>query len=178
MATTLGPYPEYGGSPNVTGMASFRAARTMGNNRQFILMNWIMQGLDMEGCAGAPPAGVANACGIHIHEGMTCEDIQGDYYDADYWAPEDPWSNVNYTTNGSWPTSNAKTGGNNYKAVVTTGFNYSSIAGRALVVYDSTGVGIACGLIEAASENFLWLYGKPPCLANETGCGYWQWTIR
>lgn len=146
MSATLGRYPGYDGNLNVTGTVSFRAASFSNNGRDVFLMNWNMQGLEPEGCAGTPPAGVANACGIHIHEGMTCEQAGGHHYNAD-WATEDPWSTVNYTTNAT--ISNAATGDHNYHAVIAAGTNISSIAGRAVVVHESSGARIACGLISA-----------------------------
>lgn len=146
MSATLGRYPGYDGNLNVTGTVSFRAASFSNNGRDIFLMNWNMQGLEPDGCAGTPPAGVANACGIHIHEGMTCEEAGGHHYNAD-WVTEDPWSTVNYTTNAT--SSNAATGDHNYHAVIEAGTNISSIAGRAVVVHESSGARIACGLISA-----------------------------
>merc|ERR1712195_61209 len=77
--------------------------------------------------------------------------IQGHYYDADYMI-EDPWSPVSYSTipnqgdlRGEFSASTGNLNGN--LTVVHIGTTFSSIEGRALVVHDSTGSRVACGLI-------------------------------
>jgi len=153
MDVTLGPFPGYSGDLNVTGIVWLSSAVDM-TDRQNVSMRWSMQGLEGEACAGPPPPGVANACGIHIHRGKTCEDmsaIQGHYYDADYMT-EDPWSPVSYSTipnqgdlRGEFWASTGNLNGN--LTVVPIGTTFSSIEGRVLVVHDSTGGRVACGLI-------------------------------
>jgi len=86
------------------------------------------------------PDGVANACGIHIHEGETCDDAEqvgGHFFDGSI--PSDPWASQVYSTrhgaaSGLFPTK----------------IGTDDIAGRALVVHDKTGARVACGLIPAS----------------------------
>jgi len=153
MAVALGPFPGYSGNLNVRGVVSLTSAAVM-TDRQNVLMRWSMTGLEGEGCAETPPAGVANACGIHIHEGRTCENISaplGHYYDVDYMK-EDPWPTVSYSTipdqgdlRGEFSASTGNL--NETIPVVFIATTFSSIEGRALVVHDSTGGRVACGLI-------------------------------
>merc|ERR1711943_109227 len=75
-------------------------------------------------CATAPE-GVANACGIHIHEGMTCDDadaIGGHYYDQTA-LEADPWSPLGYNTGFAGFASGS------VKAAIGSG---QDIAGRAI----------------------------------------------
>jgi len=133
--TKLVPYPGYAGDLKVTGEVDAYLAKS-GN--AYVTYN--LKGL--EDACKQTPEGVANACGIHIHEGMTCDDadaVGGHYYDADS-IDADPWSPVGYMT---------KFGGFAYgsgKAAIGQGQN---IAGRAVVVHDSTGGRVACGLLPA-----------------------------
>merc|ERR1712139_499833 len=103
-----------------------------------------MAGLEVENCKSAP-AGVANACGIHIHEGMTCDDaaaVGGHYYNKDSIV-SDPWSPVTYTVKEDGTAS-----GNIQSIEIGEG---QDIAGRALVVHDSTGARVACALLPVTS---------------------------
>merc|ERR1712107_708921 len=84
-----------------------------------------MEGLEAD-CATAPE-GVSNACGIHIHEGTTCDDadaVGGHYYDTTSMS-SDPWSPVTYTAT-SGGTAKGKT-----SAKIGAG---QDIGGRAIVV--------------------------------------------
>jgi len=131
----FGPYPGYEGSLTVTGEA---VAYAIGDTA---LVGFGIKGIESE-CAAAPE-GVANACGIHIHEGTTCDDaaaVGGHFYDKDN-IDADPWASKVYQSKGDaafgfFPTKIGK----------------SDINGRALVVHDSTGARIACGLIPSALE--------------------------
>merc|ERR1711990_787790 len=115
---TLAPYPGYSGELSVTGTVG----AYLYNNDAYVWYN--IAGVEAD-CAMAPE-GVANACGIHIHEGMTCDDadsVGGHYYDADS-IDADPWSPVGYVT---------KIGGfarGSGKAAIGQG---QDIAGRAIV---------------------------------------------
>jgi len=89
--------------------------------------------------------GVTNACGIHIHEGTSCEDA-GDHYWSSNFTADDPWATIRYTV----PSSGANmTGGQN--ARVVTGTSLSDMVGRAVVVHDSAGSRIACGLLNRSA---------------------------
>merc|ERR1719263_1402070 len=76
--TNLAPYPGYSGELSVTGTVG----GYLYNNDAYVWYN--IAGVEVD-CATVPE-GVANACGIHIHEGKTCDDAEsvgGHYYDGD-----------------------------------------------------------------------------------------------
>merc|ERR1719321_297529 len=104
----VGPYPGYEGSLKVTGEVNAYLAKS-GN--AYVTYN--LKGL--EDACKTTPEGVANACGIHIHEGMTCDDadaVGGHYYDTDS-IESDPWSPVTYQASAdgsSWGTTSAGIG--------------------------------------------------------------------
>jgi len=136
--TDLVPYPGYSGDLSVTGTVG---AYLSGGDAYI----WYdIAGLETD-CAMAPE-GVANACGIHIHAGKSCDDattVGGHYYDADSIA-SDPWSPVTYQASADG-TSKGKT-----KAGIGEG---RDILGRAIVVHDKTGARVACALIEGKLES-------------------------
>merc|ERR1712014_196839 len=81
----------------------------------------------LEDSCRTTPEGVANACGIHIHEGKTCDDataVGGHYYDSSS-IESDPWSPVTYSASADG-TSKGKTSAN-----IGSGQN---VDGRAIVV--------------------------------------------
>merc|ERR1711881_738872 len=105
-------------------------------------LTYSLQGL--EDACKTTPEGVANACGIHIHEGKTCDDadaVGGHYYDTDS-IEADPWSPVGYVTRHGGSAGSGK-------AAIGQG---QDIAGRAIVVHDSTGGRVACALAPAKLE--------------------------
>merc|ERR1712226_1293608 len=129
----------YSGELSVTGTVG----GYLYNNDAYIWYN--IAGVEAE-CA-TTPEGVANACGIHIHEGKTCEDadaVGGHYYDHDS-ITSDPWSPVTYTA-----TADGKSKGKT-SAGVGAGQN---INGRAIVVHDKTGGRVACALIQGKLESY------------------------
>merc|ERR1719263_1331264 len=135
--TNLAPYPGYSGELSVTGAVG----GYLYGNDAYVWYN--LAGLETD-CATVPE-GVANACGIHIHEGMTCDDadsVGGHYYDGDAISA-DPWAPVTYQASADG-TSKGKT-----QANVGAGQN---INGRAIVVHDKTGARVACALIEGKLE--------------------------
>ena len=72
--------------------------------------------------------GAGNSCGIHIHEGFTCDDASGHFFNPDL---SDPWL-VSYYTPGSG------------SVTVTHGYDYATTRGRVLTIHDRTGARIAC----------------------------------
>merc|ERR1712048_259894 len=97
-----------------------------------------------------------NASGIHIHEGMTCDDadsVGGHYYDGDSIAA-DPWSPITYQASADG-TTKGKT-----KASIGAG---QDITGRAIVVHDKTGARVACALIEGKLESSCDAHCKEQC---------------
>jgi len=90
------------------------------------------------------PVGVANGCGIHIHSGKTCDDasqVGGHFYDKDSMAA-DPWSAQVYMAQGTMAVG-----------LLPTKIGTDDIDGRALVVHDSTGARIACGIIPSSFQS-------------------------
>merc|ERR1712078_492271 len=130
------PYPGYSGSLKVTGDVKGYLSRS-GN----AYVTYTLNGL--EDACKSTPEGVANACGIHIHEGKTCDDadaVGGHFYDKDT-VESDPWASKVYTSKGEFAYGSFK-----------TEIGTDDIKGRALVVHDSTGGRVACGLIPSAAE--------------------------
>jgi len=133
----MGSYPGYSGDLHFTGSVSVDKS---GSN---IILSWHLSGLEAELCA-SPPAGVGNACGIHIHSGSTCDDssaVGGHYYHESMAA--DPWSPVVYTPDALGDSTSS---GN----TIAIGHTLSDVNGRAIVVHDHTGGRVACGTIHAA----------------------------
>jgi hypothetical protein len=131
----LGPYPGYAGDLKVTGEVNAYLSET-GN----AYLTYTLAGLEDE--CKTTPEGVGNACGIHIHEGKTCDDadaVGGHYYATD----SDPWGVLGYNT---------KWGGRARGSVKATIGKGEDIAGRAIVVHDSTGGRVACALAPSKLE--------------------------
>jgi uncharacterized surface protein with fasciclin (FAS1) repeats len=85
---------------------------------------------------------VSNACGIHIHEGKTCDDasaVGGQYYGVD----SDPWGALVYNT------KYGKYASGSVKAAIGQG---QDISGRAVVVHDSSGGRVACATLPSKIE--------------------------
>jgi len=127
------PYYSYTGNLVVSGSGTV-ATTGMGHQT----LNFKLYGVD-KACSGNPPK-KANACGIHIHEGMSCEEnALGHYWNKGNYT-YDPWSDVTYTSD------------RHGKAVVTdvtvlTGLDAARVDGHTFIVHDSTGGRIACGII-------------------------------
>jgi len=105
-------------------------------------LSWRLAGVD-PACETAPGTGAnANACGIHIHVGMDCtSDAGGHYYAVD----TDPWTALKYTTT---PRGHAKA----KEQKVDTGLTNYDVLGHTMIVHDSTGARIACGILNIASD--------------------------
>jgi len=126
--------------PNSTGPLSkystFGSVDLIPMDGNSVKFTWNLRNLDA--ACNTPPADVANACGIHIHEGRTCIDasaVGGHYHAGD----ADPWAPVRYNTTVSGSTIGS--------TIVDIG--ETDIAGRAFVVHDSMGERVGCGLIPA-----------------------------
>jgi len=149
-------YPGYEGVVSITGHAS-----AVAGPNGLVGLVWYLDTAGWSDACATTPEGVANACGIHIHAGTTCDDadaVGGHYYDADS-ITSDPWSSVTYTT------AFGKTAG---FAKVSIG-DGQDISGRALVVHDHTGARIACGLLSASQLKAVW---APPAVTFQPYPGY------
>jgi len=132
----MGSYPGYSGDLQFSG---FVAVKSSGDD---LLLSWTLRGLEAQLCA-SPPAGVGNACGIHIHSGSTCDDasgVGGHYYHADM--DSDPWSPVVYKPDGHGDST-----AHDYSIAI--GQSLADVLGRAIVVHDHTGGRVACGILTA-----------------------------
>jgi len=130
----LGSYPGYEGSLKVTGEVNAYLSRT-GN----AYVTYDLKGL--EDACKTTPEGVGNACGIHIHEGKSCDDasaVGGHYYGVD----SDPWGVLGYNSRYGKARGSVK-------APIGQG---QDISGRAIVVHDSTGGRVACALLPSKLE--------------------------
>jgi uncharacterized surface protein with fasciclin (FAS1) repeats len=125
----LGVYPGYEGSLKVEGEVNGYLAKS-GN----AYVTYSLRGL--EKACETTPEGVGNACGIHIHEGKTCDDatqVGGHYYATE----SDPWGVLGYNSKYGYARGSVK-------AAIGDG---EDISGRAIVVHDSTGGRVACALL-------------------------------
>jgi hypothetical protein len=132
--TALAPYPGYTGELSVTGTVGAYLDST---NEAYIWYD--IAGLGA-GCAAGPAAGVANSCGIHIHEGKTCDDasaVGGHYYDKGS-VSADPWSPITFLA------SDGKSKGKTHAGIGAG----QDINGRAIIVHDRDGGRVACALIK------------------------------
>jgi len=105
----------------------------------FQVMTYKLRGTDPD-CGVNPPAGVENACGIHIHVGRDCTDASsiGGHFWNKSTSSSDPWQNVTYHTLGSEASVETN------PVIVHTGLTSKEIEGRVVVVHDATGARVAC----------------------------------
>ncbi|CAK0878811.1 unnamed protein product, partial [Prorocentrum cordatum] len=138
--STLSTYPGYTGEyTSVSGTVTIRAAT---DDSALQNLDWDLEGIDPSCTLGAGDD-VTNGCGIHVHEGTSCDvaaEVGGHFYSSDI--STDPWANVVYVASGT-----ASSG----STTVITGLTLSELVGRAFVVHGLTsGVRIACGILQAA----------------------------
>jgi hypothetical protein len=131
----LGVYPGHQGS-TPTGSASLKFF-----GKTSVVINYELENVD-PACT-KPDPNTANSCGIHIHEGTTCDDaslVGGHYFNKDTFA-SDVWSPVSFVAGNS----NSSTIG---KVVVDYGFSAVSTLDRALVIHDHSGARVTCALLQ------------------------------
>jgi len=110
------------------------------------VLSFHVEGADPQCNGTADIAGVANACGIHVHAGLSCEeDAGGHYYDSASVA-EDPWKSVGYTTVDGTGTASDQ------NVHVVTGWSLADVDGRTMVVHDITGARVACALLHTGIQ--------------------------
>merc|ERR1712151_379643 len=80
---------------------------------------------------------VPGACGMHIHEGTSCEAAGGHFFAGD----ADPWAAVAYKTQASADGT-----------VVKAGTTLAENAGRVVLIHDSNGTRVACAPLMADVE--------------------------
>eukprot|EP01062_Namystynia_karyoxenos_P010482 TRINITY_DN1370_c1_g1_i1.p1 TRINITY_DN1370_c1_g1~~TRINITY_DN1370_c1_g1_i1.p1 ORF type:complete len:1189 (+),score=294.34 TRINITY_DN1370_c1_g1_i1:77-3568(+) len=129
--TSFAPYPGYSGGLAVAG--TMRMASAAGRTERLF---WQLTGADAQ-CTAA----VANACGVHVHQGQDCGDkatVGGHYYDQQLFSA-DPWLDVRYAAEAS--------GAAQGSAKLRSGYTPAQLAGRTFVVHDAAGARIACGTV-------------------------------
>jgi len=141
VANAFVPYYTYKGDLVATGWVQVLGRGVLLEASQEL--SWSLEGVD-PACGTAPGAGAnPNACGIHIHQGMDCtSNAMGHYFSSGI--PADPWTAVKYTTNDHG--SSAAHG-----VTVTTGLSNHDVLGHTMIVHDSKGGRIACGVLVIAS---------------------------
>jgi len=135
---------KYPGSSTKLRVAGKMTIATRGQGAQSAQqLKWSMTGLDTACVKGwLEVARPGNSCGVHIHSGKTCEnaaEVGGHYWERDA-LESDPWAPIIYSTADG---SSVET-----LEFLNTGLTSGDILGRAMVVHDSTGARIACGIIE------------------------------
>jgi len=109
--------------------------------------------------AGSPPSGVANARGVHVHDGLSCaEGDQGGHYTASN--ATDPWASISYQ-------STSAQGGATFTFSVTT--TALAIGDKPFILHNNAGGRVACGIIEGPYKVF---YAElMPCGASSSVTG-------
>jgi Cu/Zn superoxide dismutase len=121
----LQPYPGYNGDLiGVSGVVTVGQLDT-----ETTVMNYELFGLESTGSQG----------GIHIHTGTTCATAAGHYWNEKTLVT-DPWTPIKYN-----PTTSVRTSSGAVNVI--TGLSLSQNKGRTVVLHDSNGVRIACGVL-------------------------------
>lgn len=110
-----------------------------------VTLMWELEDVDTRCLEGAADD-IKNGCGIHIHEGMTCEDaseIGGHYYNKDTMS-DDPWLPVKYVATGSTSKGSAR---------LEMGHEFFSAKERAMVVHDFNGGRVACAILTSTQQD-------------------------
>jgi len=140
---TFETYPQYAGDLKVKGSVVITGINgndeTAGQS-----LTWSLAGLDPTCNTIGAGESVTNGCGIHIHEGTSCETTSkvGGHFFSKALNAADPWANVRYVAPSRGVSQQTQT------VNVTTGLAMGDIIGRTVVVYEMNGGGrIACGVI-------------------------------
>lgn len=152
----------YGGALRVAGTVGPMITQAVGvSSSAFKLRGMPAQSFayDLTGvdpaCA-AGPTSAPNSCGIHVHEGTSCEvDALGHYYTPA--AAPDPWLYVAYTSTADGRAAGAVTG-------VASGYPSSKLVGRTVLIHDRSGARVACALLTEGTHPQCgrWREGRPP----------------
>jgi Cu/Zn superoxide dismutase len=88
-----------------------------------------------------PMPETTNSCGLHIHEGKSCDAPLKHFFDANIYKM-DPWANINYR---------AMNGNSMGMVDVEFGYGYMQSNGHALVLHDLNGNPMACAIISTGT---------------------------
>eukprot|EP00429_Kryptoperidinium_foliaceum_P079894 CAMPEP_0176232880 /NCGR_PEP_ID=MMETSP0121_2-20121125/25535_1 /TAXON_ID=160619 /ORGANISM="Kryptoperidinium foliaceum, Strain CCMP 1326" /LENGTH=382 /DNA_ID=CAMNT_0017572253 /DNA_START=64 /DNA_END=1212 /DNA_ORIENTATION=+ len=138
-ATDFVRYVGYNGSLNVTGIAGVwqNLGHCPATKSQYL--SYQLSGADPECEKG--PGSEKNSCGVHVHEGTSCESGAGPHY-YDSSKATDPWCCISYTTYSS--AGSALDVG----VLASTGVDLKDVEGRTLIVHDFQGARIACAVLK------------------------------
>jgi len=138
-AVAFTPYFNYRGNLNVQGIIAVQGSGLVDTATQ--TLSWQLMGLDPR--CKTTPEGVANACGIHIHQGVSCYEDAGGHYWNKSLIDNDPWASVTYQTRRFASHFYAMAVG----VEVVTGLTNFDVLGHTMIVHDYTGARVACGII-------------------------------
>lgn len=145
VANAFVPYYSYKGALAVAGWVKVLGKGALGGASQEL--SWSLEGVDPACGAERPPSENPNACGVAIHQGMDCTaDAMGHYFGAG--VEVDPWTEMTAVKYQSNKRGRAAANG----IVVITGLSNFDVLGHTVVVHDSTGGRIACGILNIASH--------------------------
>jgi len=146
IANAFVPYYNYNGSLHVSGSVRVSAQGVLESATQTLA--WTLSGVDAD-CA-TTPTGVKNACGVHIHEGMDCTSDAGGHLYNKTGFNQDPWLSVTYESKW-WFGVGWLSYALNLGVPVVTGLTNYDVLGHTVIVHDSKGDRIACGILNAAA---------------------------
>lgn len=138
------PCPDYVGPLSVRG--SVGPIFTTDATQSF---GYSLDGIDPS-CSTLNPS-VPNSCGISIHQGTSCTSDTGGHNFNPWLVPSDPWTSIAYTV--SFASGVGRAVGS---ASVGTGRTSLDMSGKAIVVYDRTGIRIACAILSEVPPPFSW----------------------
>eukprot|EP00418_Pyrodinium_bahamense_P058850 CAMPEP_0179167046 /NCGR_PEP_ID=MMETSP0796-20121207/82105_1 /TAXON_ID=73915 /ORGANISM="Pyrodinium bahamense, Strain pbaha01" /LENGTH=392 /DNA_ID=CAMNT_0020869699 /DNA_START=41 /DNA_END=1219 /DNA_ORIENTATION=+ len=136
---TFVPSAGYTGPLRVTGKMEIRTTPVAPFTQK---LEWHLSGVDPQ-CGVVDITGIAGACGIHIHEGTDCSQGAGGHYFA---GAHDPWGVVHYAAKDGCTNLGGPADPSGFVNVVTE-YNADAINGHTMIIHDSTGAKVACGLI-------------------------------
>jgi len=137
------PYYSYQGNLHVSGSVLVSSKGVLEEAAQ--VLQWTLKGVDP--ACGSVPSGVDNACGVHIHQGMDCTSNALGHYYNETSIDKDPWLAITYKTIKFFGTYYAIES----NAPVVTGLTNFDVLGHTIIVHDSTGARIACGILNIAA---------------------------
>ena len=136
-AQNFKPYFNYNGNLRVGGQCQLTSA---GTSQTF---SCSLTNVDPQ-CTRVGNA--ANSCGIHIHQGTSCEiNAQGHYYKTP--VTQDPWTNVIYRSSTATATGAQS---NVPSTLVNTGATELEVTGKTMIVHGYDGGRIACAVLQAS----------------------------
>jgi len=153
-------YPGYTGPYNVETLPSTGDATIWSNG--VVTLQYAINGVPVS-CE--KPSDKANSCGIHIHEGKTCDNaskVGGHYFDSTAMS-SDPWASVVYTAKRIDGSPTPEIGeAQGFTSVTIGSQTQTDIVGRAMVIHGPDGERIGCGIIGTPSELHAHVSAKIP----------------